>query len=167
MIRILGTQWQQSITQGTSAAFATIASQFVSESIAHMIPWLIVTAVIIIADLIAGIRKSLFLDEKISVSSAIRRTMGKMVTYFAFVVMIVMINEASDTAIAIDKWACLTVAIIEASSVFSNIMKTKGIDFNVFRFLILLFSKKTGTEKKEIEEIIKESTASENSDTDK
>lgn len=71
---------EKPLVQGVTAGFAAIASQFIQESIGHMIPWLIVTGAVIVCDLIFGVRKSLLMDEEVRFSSAVRRTMGKMVT---------------------------------------------------------------------------------------
>ena len=72
-----------SIVKGTTAGFASIAGAMMAESMGHMIPWLLVTAAVIVCDLVAGVRKSLLMGEEVRVSRAIRATMGKMVTYFA------------------------------------------------------------------------------------
>ena len=87
------------VTQSIPGGFAVIASSFIMQSLEHMIPWLIVSFSVIICDLAFGVRKSLLMNEEVRFSGAIRRTMGKMVTYFAFVCMVVMINIASG-----DKW---------------------------------------------------------------
>lgn len=80
------------ITQSIPGGFSVIASGFIMESLEHMIPWLIVSFSVVVCDLAFGIRKSLLMKENVRFSTAIRRTMGKMVTYFAFVCMVVMIN---------------------------------------------------------------------------
>ena len=86
------------IEENIAAGFAAIAGSFLSQSLEHMVPWLIVSAAVVVCDLAFGIRKALIMGEEIRLSSAIRRTMGKMVTYFAFVCMIVMIDIASGMA---------------------------------------------------------------------
>ena len=90
------------ITQSIPGGFSVIASGFIMESLEHMIPWLIVSFSVVVCDLAFGIRKSLLMKEEVRFSSAIRRTMGKMVTYFAFVCMVVMINIASGSKWNID-----------------------------------------------------------------
>ena len=97
------------ITQSIPGGFSVIASGFIMESLEHMIPWLIVSFSVVVCDLAFGIRKSLLMKEEVRFSSAIRRTMGKMVTYFAFVCMVVMINIASGSKWNIDVFmpACL------------------------------------------------------------
>ena len=112
-------------------SFAGIASAFITQTLSHMIPWLMVTAAVILCDLAFGVRKSLLMGEVVRFSRAVRNTMGKMVTYFAFVCMVCMICVASGEQYGIDKWACLLVCFIEGCSIIGNILKPKGIDFNL------------------------------------
>ena len=112
-------------------SFAGIASAFIGQTLSHMIPWLMVTAAVIVCDLAFGVRKSLIMGEEVRFSRAVRNTMGKMVTYFAFVCMVCMICVASGEKYGIDKWACLLVCFIEGCSIIGNILKPKGIDFNL------------------------------------
>lgn len=112
-------------------SFAGIASAFIGQTLSHMIPWLMVTAAVILCDLAFGVRKSLMMGDEVRFSRAVRNTMGKMVTYFAFVCMVCMICVASGEQYGIDKWACLLVCFIEGCSIIGNILKPKGIDFNL------------------------------------
>lgn len=112
-------------------SFAGIASAFIGQTLSHMIPWLMVTAAVILCDLAFGVRKSLIMGDEVRFSRAVRNTMGKMVTYFAFVCMVCMICVASGEQYGIDKWACLLVCFIEGCSIIGNILKPKGIDFNL------------------------------------
>ena len=112
-------------------SFAGIASAFIGQTLSHMIPWLMVTAAVILCDLAFGVRKSLIMGDEVRFSRAVRNTMGKMVTYFAFVCMVCMICVASGEQYGIDKWSCLLVCFIEGCSIVGNILKPKGIDFNL------------------------------------
>ena len=147
---------KDSITQGVSSGFAVVVSSFIQESLSHMIPWLIASCAVIVCDLAFGIRKSLCMGEEIRISKAIRRTMGKMVTYFAFVCMVCMVNVAAGSEYAIDKWACLLVCFIEFCSILSNILKPKGYTLNMKVLLPALLGKALKTDKKEFENIIEE-----------
>lgn len=119
-----------------------------------MIPWLIVTGSVIVCDLIFGVRKSLLMDEEVRFSSAVRRTMGKMVTYFSFVVMVAMIDVAAGGDRQIEKWACLTVCFIEGISIIGNLLRPKGYNVNVIKAVGLFFSKKFGMDG--MEEVIEQ-----------
>lgn len=142
------------ITQSIPGGFAVIASSFIIQSLEHMIPWLIVSFSVIICDLAFGVRKSLLMNEDVRFSGAIRRTMGKMVTYFAFVCMVVMINIASGDKWNIDIYSCLFVCFIEFCSIISNILKPKGYDFNVLKALGIFCKKVFNVDKEDVSEII-------------
>ena len=151
---------KQLVVNGVTGGFAAVASQFVQESIGHMIPWLIVAGAVILCDLVFGIRKSLYFGENVRFSGAIRRTMGKCITYFSFVVMVAMIDVAANTNMQIDKWACLLVCFIEGISILGNYLKPKGYDVNLIKAISLIFSKKFGIEG--VEELIKKDDGSQN-----
>lgn len=142
------------VTQSIPGGFAVIASSFIMQSLEHMIPWLIVSFSVIICDLAFGVRKSLLMNEEVRFSGAIRRTMGKMVTYFAFVCMVVMINIASGGKWNIDIYSCLFVCFIEFCSIISNILKPKGYDFDVLKALGIFCKKVFNVDKEDVSEII-------------
>jgi len=142
------------VTQSIPGGFAVIASSFIIQSLEHMIPWLIVSFSVIICDLAFGVRKSLLMNEEVRFSGAIRRTMGKMVTYFAFVCMVVMINIASGDKWNIDIYSCLFVCFIEFCSIISNILKPKGYDFNILKALGIFCKKVFNVDKEDVSEII-------------
>lgn len=142
------------VAQSIPGGFAVIASSFIIQSLEHMIPWLIVSFSVIICDLAFGVRKSLLMNEEVRFSGAIRRTMGKMVTYFAFVCMVVMINIASGDKWNIDIYSCLFVCLIEFCSIISNILKPKGYDFNVLKALGIFCKKVFNVDKEDVSEII-------------
>jgi hypothetical protein len=143
---------KQLVINSVTGGFAAIATQFVTESIGHMIPWLMVSGAVILCDLVCGIRKSLLMGEEVRFSSACRRTMGKAITYFSFVVMVAMIDVAAHTEMSIDKWACLLVCFIEGTSIVSNILKPKGYNVNLIKAIALLFENKLGVDG--VEEVI-------------
>lgn len=145
---------RDSIIQGVSSGFAALAAAFIQESLSHMVPWLITTGAVIVCDLCFGIRRSLLMKEEVRVSRAVRRTMGKMVTYFSFVCMVCMVNVAAGNDYAIDRWACLLVCGIEFLSIISNILKPKGYTLNVKVLVAALLRKALKEEKKTLENII-------------
>ena len=120
----------------TEGGYSVIFATFLQESIGHMIPWLVVAFCVIICDLVVGLRKCLLMGEEVRFSSACRKTLGKLVTYFMFVVMMVVIDVAAHGNGEIDKWACLLVCFIEFTSVISNILKPKGININLIEIHI-------------------------------
>lgn len=143
------------MTQSVPGGFAAIASAFIIETLEHMIPWLIASFAVIICDLAFGIRKSLLMGEDVRFSRAIRATMGKMVTYFAFVCMVCMINIASGGEYGVDRWSCLLVCFIEGCSIVANILKPKGINVNIISAVGVFCKKVFSVDKVDVEEIFK------------
>lgn len=137
----------------SEGGYSVILAGFLQESIGHIIPWIIVAFVVILCDLVVGIRKSLMMGEEVRFSSACRRTLGKCVSYFIFVIMVAAIDVAAHGGGTIDKWACLAVCLIEFSSIMSNILKPKGYDVNFAKLIALVFGKKFEMSKKEIEDV--------------
>lgn len=127
------------ITQTTSGVFTPIAVAFIQDSIKIMIPWLIVMFFAIITDLISGIRKSIKLGVDVSPSTAFRETMGKMVTYFAWVIMVCLFDVATGGNASVAKWGCILVIALEGGSAFSNFMKPYGIEISLKGILKFLF----------------------------
>jgi hypothetical protein len=137
----------------SEGGYSVILAGFLQESIGHIIPWIIVSFVVILCDLVVGIRKSMIMGEEVRFSSACRRTLGKCVSYFMFVIMVAAIDVAAHGGGTIDKWACLAVCLIEFSSIMSNILKPKGYDINFAKLIALVFGKKFEMSKKEIEDV--------------
>lgn len=146
---------EESLTfTATKGAYSVIFATFLQESIGHMIPWLVVTFCVILCDLVVGIRKSLILGEEVRFSTACRRSIGKTVSYYTFVVMAAVIDVAANGGGMIDKWACLMVCFIEGCSIISNILKPKGYNINLVKMIAVIFSKKFDVAKHDVEEII-------------
>lgn len=146
------------VSQTIQGSFAGIASAFITQTLEHMIPWLMVSAAVILCDLAFGVRKSYLMGDEVRFSRAIRNTMGKMVTYFAFVCMVCMICVASGQKYGIDVWSCLLVCFIEGCSIVSNILKPKGIDFNLLGALQTIGRatfRKVGLEEEEAEKLFR------------
>ena len=114
-----------------NSGFAAVFSGIFVEALEPLVNWLLVMTFIIIADLASGIRKHYMLrDEEIRFSKGVRDTMGKFVTYYAFVVAFVMIDIASGREYNIDKWACLAVCGIESVSIANNLLKPHGLELS-------------------------------------
>lgn len=145
---------EKAIHQIASGAFASVAGNFVIDSLQMMIPWLITMFCVILCDLITGVRKSKLMGEYVRFSRACRATMGKMVTYFSFVVMVVMINKSAGDSMRIDTYACLFVCFIEGCSIISNILKPKGYNFNLSAAIGVFARKIFSVGKEDINNII-------------
>ncbi len=145
---------EKSFHQAVAGLFGPIAGSFVMDSLQLMIPWLIAMFCVVICDLATGVRKSLLMKEHVRFSRAWRATMGKMVTYFSFVVMVVMVNKAAGGSFHIDTYACLFVCFIEGCSIISNILKPKGYNFNLAAAIGVFAKKVFSVEKEDVNDII-------------
>lgn len=144
------------MTTATEGGYSALFAAFLNESIGHIIPWMVVTFFVILCDLVVGLRKSLIIGEEVRFSSACRRTIGKIVSYFTFVIMVSVIDVAAHGGGTIDKWACLAVCLIEFTSIISNILKPKGYDINLVKLIAIVFGKKFEVAKKDIEEVFEQ-----------
>ena len=135
-------------------SFAIIVSGFIADSLAHVISWLIVSFCVVMCDLAFGVRKSFLMNEEVRFSTALRRTIGKLITYFAFVCMVVTINIASGSKFDIDIYSCLLVCFIEFCSILSNILKPKGYSFNAIKAAGVIFGKVANIDKSCMDEVI-------------
>lgn len=141
-MKLTGIILQNEIVQKTiQATLILSAGNFIADSLKQIIIWLIVMFTVIICDLITGCRRSIAMGEKIRFSTAWRRTMGKTVTYFSFVVMVVVINQATNGDYKIDKLGVLFICLIEGSSIISNLLRPKGYDFNMIQIISILAKK--------------------------
>lgn len=103
------------------------ATAFIGNSIQVMLPWLIAMLFVVLADLAAGIRKSKKLGVHVSITTAFRETMGKLIVYFGFVMAAAMVDVAANGNASITRWLCLFVCAMEGGSIISNLMRPYGI----------------------------------------
>lgn len=147
----------KSVVNISASLMTPIAIAFLQRSIIIMIPWLFTMTAVVLADLVAGVRKAMKMGAHVSFSRAIRDTMGKLVVYVAFVFMVSMIDTASGREFSIAKWSCLLVCLIEGCSVVSNILKPHGIDISLKAILELFIQRKFHVNKNDSKIIIKKS----------
>ena len=133
-----------------NGGFAALMSGIFVQALEPLVSWLFAMTFIILADLASGIRKHYLLgDEEIRFSKGVRDTMGKFVTYYAFVIAFVMIDIASDGDYNIDKWACLAVCGIESVSIANNLLKPHGLELS-FRGIMKVLGRKVDIDTDEI-----------------
>ncbi len=145
---------KEDVIKGVTGSFTVAASVFLQEAIGQMAVWFMVGASVVLCDLIAGIRCSYLMGERIRPSRAIRETMGKMITYFAFVIMVCMVSVAAGSDYRIEKWACLLVYGIEFLSIIGNILRPKGYTINFSKLFGAVFGKTLGGTKSDYEDIL-------------
>ena len=134
--------------------FSLTIAPFLLSAIETMVPWLIAMFSVVLCDLFFGYRGALLMKEEIRFSRAWRGTMGKMITYFSFVMMVVLIEKVSGSTYNIDKFSILFVCFIEGCSIISNILKPKGYDLNVTAAMGLLLKKAFNINKEDTADVI-------------
>jgi hypothetical protein len=118
---------------------ATLAICFIRESFMKMIPFLFVALLLIIVDLYFGIRAARTRNEKIRVSRAVRRTVGKFFDYICW--LLVSSSLAVAFSIPAIEWVILGIVmgneIISISSNFflSRGQRIKGLDKMFIKWL--------------------------------
>lgn len=142
-------------TDTASGLFLPMATVFLQDTLRTMLPWIIVMLSVIICDLVAGIRRSLKLDIHVAWTMACRETMGKMVTYVAFVMMVAMIDVASGHEFKVAMWGCFFVCAIEAGSIVSNMLEPYGIDITPQGVIKAFVKSKFGVADTDADELVR------------
>lgn len=151
---MVGETFRQGVNDTVCGTVSAVLPAFIRDTLSHMVPWLVVTFAVILCDLAFGIRRSMTMGEPVRFSRAIRRTMGKTVTYFAFVCTVCAVEVAAGGSYGIDKWSCLFVCFVEFSSIISNILKPKGYSLNLKELISVVVGRVAKVDREEIEEII-------------
>lgn len=105
--------------EAVSTGTATALLLFCQNTLAEMLPLLIIAATIIVLDLIFGIKASKKRGDPIRISRAIRRTLGKMVEYFCWCLLASSIGVALRLP-ALETVIILVVIGIEIISIVQN-----------------------------------------------
>jgi len=102
-----------------------------SDALALMIPWLLVMVAAIVADLVSGLRKSWKFGVEISLSTALKETIFKLINYTTFVMGVCVFDVAAQGESKYAKWCCALVAAIEIGSSIGNILKPYGVNLSL------------------------------------
>lgn len=129
---------------GVSATLVTL----LKTAVLRMIPYAVPGLFLVLLDLVYGIQAAKVRNEKVRVSTAIRRTTTKVVTYVCWLIL------ATTIAIAFEKdwleWGMLGLVYAnEFLSIVGNYLETKGIQFSiagVYRWFIKFLAGKAGAE---------------------
>lgn len=92
---------------------------FFEQSLQRMLPYLVIAAVVILIDLVFGIRAARRKGDRIRISRAIRRTVGKAVEYFCWAVLASSLAVATGYT-AIETGLMLVVIGVELISIAQN-----------------------------------------------
>ena len=141
---------------GVCGASSIVTTSYIGDGINTMLPWLVALTAAVIADLAAGCRKSIKLGVHVSISTAARETMGKLVVYWSFVLMVASIEVAVGHKYSIAMWGCLLICVFEGISIVGNILKPLGIDISLASVLRMLLQRGAGLNKGQAEEVTRE-----------
>lgn len=127
---------------GTSAVFVA----FLQEAVLRMIPYTIPAIMLLVLDLFYGCRAARYRDEKVRISTAVRRSVTKLASYVCWLIL------ASTIALAFHKdwleWSVLGLVYLnELASIIGNYLETKGIEFSFvgfYRWLLKVIAGKAG-----------------------
>ena len=114
-----------------NGTFTVVVGDLFSNGVQHTMPWLIAMTLVVVVDLLTGLRKCWMLGIDIRWSKGYRATLSKLVCYWAFACGAVMVQEACNNAYNIAMWACLSVIAIEGISIIGNILKPHGYTINL------------------------------------
>lgn len=154
-LTVLENETAMAVESGIAAT--TVA--FLQTAVLRMIPYSVPALVIVALDLLYGIKAARHRGEKVRVSTAVRRTVSKIVSYICWLIL------ASTLAISFNKdwleWFVLGLVYTnEFASIIGNYLETKGIEFsivNLYRWILKLIAGKAGETMEDFEagEIIK------------
>lgn len=131
------------IVQGGVSA---VAVAFFQEAVLRMIPYAVPSFILLVLDLIYGIKAARFRGEKVRPSTAVRRSVTKLFSYICWLIL------ASTMALSFHKdwieWSVLGLVYInEFASIVGNYLETKGIEFSFvgfFRWVLKTITGKVG-----------------------
>lgn len=106
-----------SVVVGTGVSAALIL--FFEQSLERMMPYLCVAAAVILIDLVFGIRAARKRGDRIRISRAVRRTLGKSVEYFCWAVLASSLAVATGYTV-IETVLMLLVIGVELVSIVQN-----------------------------------------------
>lgn len=108
---------------------STVAIAFLQQAVLRMIPYAVPSVVLIALDLVYGIKAAKFRKERVSLSTALRRTVTKTFGYVCWLIL------ASTMALAFNQqwleWTILGLVYTnEFVSIIGNHLETKGLELN-------------------------------------
>lgn len=123
------------ITDAVGGGAVTVLGSIYHQCVEQSMPWLVSMTLIVLVDLLTGLRKCWMMDDEIRWSKGFRATISKLVCYWSFAICACMVQVSCDNEYAIAKWACLVVIAIEGISIIGNVLKPHGVNINAIRLL--------------------------------
>ena len=144
------------LMMGVCGASSIVTTNYIGDGINTMAPWLVALTLVVLTDLVAGCRKSLKLGIHVSLSTAARETMGKLVVYWAFVLMVASIEVATGHKYNIAMWGCLLICAFEGLSIVGNILKPMGIDLSLGNIISVTLQRVCGMSSRQAGKVAKD-----------
>ena len=141
---------------GVCGASSIVTTNYIGDGINTMLPWLVALTAVVVADLAAGCRKSIKLGVHVSISTAVRETMGKLVVYWSFVLMVASIEVATGHKYNIAMWGCLLICAFEGLSIVGNILKPMGIDLSLGNIISVTLQRVCGISQRQAGKVAKD-----------
>lgn len=137
---------EEEVAVAVESGISATAVAFLQAAVLRMIPYSVPALVIVLLDLLYGIKAAKHRGEKVRVSTAVRRTMTKIVSYVCWLIL------ASTLALSFQhdwlEWAVLGLVYAnELASIIGNYLETKGITFSFvgfYRWILKVIAGKAG-----------------------
>lgn len=138
------------VLQGSVSA---VSVAFFQQAVLRMIPYAVPSFVLLILDLLYGIKAARARKERVRLSTAVRRSVTKMFSYIVWLIL------ASTMALAFHhewiEWSILGLVYVnEFASIIGNYLETKGITFSwagFYRWVLRVISGKAGVDMEQAE----------------
>lgn len=138
------------VLQGSVSAVSVALFQ---QAVLRMIPYAVPSVVLLVLDLLYGIKAAKARKERVRISTAVRRSVTKGFSYIVWLIL------ASTMAIAFHhewiEWAILGLVYVnEFASIIGNYLETKGITFSwagFYRWVLRVISGKAGVDMEQAE----------------
>lgn len=125
------------LTTVLSAVFGSAMMLYLREAATQSIMWFLPCMCIIIADLFAGIQAARFRRERVTFSTACRRTINKIICYVAWILFCVFLNQMYMATWP--TWSGIGIIFfIEGCSFIGNILEPKGYSLSVKAMLAVI-----------------------------
>ena len=128
------------IVVSLSSLLGTAAAFYLQNTALQAFFWFIPCLAVIFADLVAGVRASIYRGENVRFSGAMRRTLNKCMCYASWIVCCVALNERYFTSLC----AYIGIGIIfviEGVSFVSNLLEPHGIKLSIKGILKIIGNK--------------------------
>lgn len=113
--------------------FSEYIKEYMDDAFYRMFPFMILMLPLILTDLKFGLKAAKFRGDRVTYSSAARRTLNKVVEYICWLILAVTLNQAF--MVVSENLICLVimggVSVIEVLSAINNYLEPKGMSLQL------------------------------------